>query len=499
MRWPALTRGRRVLLAAAGALLLLMLLAWLALPPWLKRTAEEQGSAWLGRQVTIAAVHVNPLKLSVAVDELVIAGPAAGAPPLLRLAYGEVNADIRSLWRRAPVVEAVELRSPVVHLTRVADGRYDFDDIVARLKPRRPASPDEPPPQFALYNLRLSGGEVQFDDKPKSRVHRLRAIELGLPFLSNMDDAVDVNVEPHLAFQLDDTAFDTGVQAKPFTHDRTGALTLKTGDIDLADWLAYLPADLPARPVAGQLALDLTLQFKAPVGAAPEVGLKGQVRAKQLRLNDAADSTLAELGALSAALVDVQPLRRQVSLGTLALEGLSVQAQRDAEGQINWLRALSASTAPAKPSTAGAAEKPWQLSLAKLSVKDGRVAWEDRAVRPVAQAGIEALQIELDGLRWPVTAGPAPAKLRAQGQLANPDARHSASAAAPPTPDWQLQGQWSAAGGQLRARGTAWPLAWAGSYLAPMLKPRLEGGLGFDANASWTGAPGEQPPIVKIA
>src|SRR5262249_43051352 len=43
------------------------------------------------------------------------------------------------------------------------------------------------------------------------------------------------------------------------------------------------------------------------------------------------------------------------------------------------------------------------------------------------------------------------------------------------------------------------PLAWAGSYLAPLLKPRLEGSLGFDATARWTGAPGEQAPTVQLA
>ncbi len=516
MRFP---RAVRWACWAVGALLLLMVLAWLALPPWLKHIAEEKGSAALGRAVTIGAVHVNPLRLSVAVDELVIAGPAAGAPPLLRLAYGEVNADIRSLWRRAPVVEGVELRSPVVQLARTADGRYDIDDIVARLSTKEPTAPDADPPRFAVYNLRLSGGELQFDDRPRQRVHHLRSVELGLPFLSNMEDAVDVNVEPHLAFQLDDTAFDTGAQAKPFTHDRSGALMLKTGDIDLADWLPYLPGDLPVRPVGGELAVDLTLQFKAPAGAAPELGLKGTVRAKKLRMVDAGNATLAELAGLSVALADVQPLRRQVALGAVTLDGLSLQAGRDDAGKLNWLKALRAPKEPvaapaaaASSSPVSAPEKPWQLSLAKLSLKNSRVQWEDQAVRPAMHAAIEALQLELEGLRWPVTGTAAPARLHAQGQLANVDARVDArpnapaprrKAAVPPpaplTPDWQLDGEWSATGGQVQAHAAAWPLAWAGPYLAPLLKPRLEGSLGFDATARWNGAPGEQTPTVQIA
>jgi hypothetical protein len=150
-----------------------------------------------------------------------------------------------------------------------------------------------------LYNLRVVDGQIRFDDRPKARVHEVRALQLGVPFLSNLDDAVEVLVQPHLAFELDGTAFDTGAQVTPFAPERAGSVAIKTGDIDLADWLPYLPSGLPLRPAAGTLALDLTLQFKAPPGAAPEVGVKGSLRAKGVRLADAGDATWAELASLS--------------------------------------------------------------------------------------------------------------------------------------------------------------------------------------------------------
>lgn len=296
---PPLTRGRRVLLWALGLLAVLMLLCWAALPGLLRGVLQTQGTAALGRAVSVQAVHVNPLTLTVTVEGVQVAGPTPQSPPLLALAHGAVNADLRSLLHLAPVVEAVQLRGLELRVARLADGRYDIDDILARLRPAQPAPAAAGPARFAVYNVDFQGGRIRFDDQPKGRVHEARDITLGLPFLSNLDNALEVTVEPRLAFQLDDTRFDTGAQARPFAQDRAGTLTLKTGDIDLADWQAYLPAGLPARPGAGRLALDLGVQFKLPPGGAPEVAVQGGVRARGLTVLDAAGAPLAALEGLA--------------------------------------------------------------------------------------------------------------------------------------------------------------------------------------------------------
>lgn len=505
MQIPTLTRGRRVLLWAFGCMALLMLLAWLALPRWLRGVAQDEATAALGREVRIEALRFNPLTLTLAVDGLQIAGPAPDAPPLLRLPYAAVNVDIRSLFRLAPVVEAVDVDGLELRVTRLADGRYDIDDLIARFKPKQPTPPDERPARFALYNLSLRGGLVRFDDRPKAKVHELRALTLGLPCLSNLEEAVDVHVEPRLAFELGDTHFDTGAQAKPFTQDRAGVLTLKTGEIDLANWLAYLPAALPVRPAAGRLSLDFGVQFKAPASGLAELALKGSLQAKALQVVDATGAPLAEVAGLAIQVDDLQPLRRRADVRSVALDGLSVTAARDAQGRINWLRAL-AGDQPASPARAAASapagaagprpapDAAWQLNLGRFTLQGGRVRWLDDAVRPAAQLAMEELTLQLDGLRWPVVATAPAAKLSLSGQLAAP-----AVAASSAAPSMQVQGEWSASGGQLQAQAARWPLGTAGPYLAAVLKPRLEGELALDATARWQGAPGEQLPTLQVA
>lgn len=470
-----------------------MLLAWLVLPLWLRGFAQDKASALLGRSVTIEALHINPLTLTVGVDGLVIGGPAndssAADKPLLRLAHGEVNAELVSLWRRAPVVGAIELQAPELNVARLANGRYDIDDLLTRFN--QPTVPAPEPQRFALYNLRITGGRIRFDDRPKARVHEVTHIELGVPFLSNLDDAVDVKVEPHLSFQTDDTSFDTGAQATIFSAERAGVFTLKTGDIDLSDWLPYLPAELPVRPVAGAVALDLTLQFKAPTNGNADVALRGGVRAKSIRLEDAAHARLAELGALTLQIADLQPLRHRVSLSAVDIDGLVLHVARDAQGRFN-LPSSSAPPANAEPTPAN----PWQLALTKLAVHNTKIHWRDEAVKPAVQWATEAVQLQLDNLRWPPAEGATPARLNATASLSNVVSPPAAGASAP---QWKLEGEWTAAGGQLQARGDDWPLAWVAPYTQALLKPRLEGSLGFEATAKWQGEPGAQLPVLQLA
>jgi Domain of Unknown Function (DUF748) len=477
-----------------------MLLAWALLPIVLQKVVETQGTALLGRAVGVQAVHVNPLTLTVTVEGLQIAGVTPEAPPLLALAQGVVNADMRSLLERAPVIKAVQLRGLDLRLTRLAEGRYDVDDIIKRLRTARPSEPGDEPARFAVYNVDLQGGQIRFDDRPVGRVHELRDLTLGLPFLSNLEDAVDVHVEPRLAFQLGDTRFDTGAQAKLFALERSGKLTLKTGEIDLAHWLAYLPASLPVRPGAGKLALDLTVQFKAPRGGTPEVVVQGSVQGRALTLLDESGRPLAELGGGAVQLEDLQPLRRRAAVRSVLLDGLSLHATRDDKGQSNWPVGSESAAAPAATAreTDTSAQPPasaWQFRLDQLVLKNGSVQWRDQAVRPAVQVALEGVAMQIDALQWPVAEGATPARLSAAASVRLPVVAAVASAA----PQLVLRGEWSAASGQLQSVLSAWPLAPAAPYLGRIIKPKLDGVLTVDATARWQGLPGVQTPIWSIA
>ena len=88
---------------------------------------------------------------------------------------------MESLLRLAPVAGAIQIDDPVLSLTHLGDGRLDIDDILARLRTPADKSTGEPL-QFALYNLRLTDGRVDFTDRSLQKTHELRGLNVSVPF-----------------------------------------------------------------------------------------------------------------------------------------------------------------------------------------------------------------------------------------------------------------------------------------------------------------------------
>ena len=330
-----------------GALLLLWAIGWLAVPPLLKSQAQTRLTEALGRTVTIGDVSFKPWALDLTVRQIVIAGSAPGSEPLLELAQLHVDLSSASITKRAPVIEALELDGLRLRVARTSEGHYDIDDLIARFTPRADAPPAEPV-TFALYNLQLRDAQVRFDDRPVKRVHQIDALQLALPFLSNLPAEVEVTVEPRLAFRLNGTAFDSGAQATPFAQNRAGALKLAMAGLDVAPYLGYVPESLPVRVVRGSVSAELALKFAQPKGGAPSVALSGSVGVRDLLLNDAAAAPLLSWRQVQLGLTDVQPLARRLAFSALRVEGVQLHAVRDAAGRINLLQ-VAGLDAPASP------------------------------------------------------------------------------------------------------------------------------------------------------
>ena len=127
----------------------------------------------------------------------------------------------------------------------------------------------------------LKGGSVDYTDADVKRTHALRELNLGIPFLSNLNAHRDVQVQPQLAFVLNGSRFDTAAEGTPFTQSRKTDATLRIAGFDLAPYLGYLPASLPVRLQAAVLDADLRLAFEQ--SPAPVVKLSGNLTARGAR------------------------------------------------------------------------------------------------------------------------------------------------------------------------------------------------------------------------
>ena len=129
--------------------------AWFVVPPIVKGQAEKAASDKLGRRLTLGHVAFNPWTLELIVDDIALAGASEGAPPQLVVKRVHADAALTSLFRFAPVIDALDIDAPMLRLSRLGDGRYDIDDVLQRLA-TLPTS--EEPARFAVHNIVVHGG-----------------------------------------------------------------------------------------------------------------------------------------------------------------------------------------------------------------------------------------------------------------------------------------------------------------------------------------------------
>lgn len=179
--------------------MLFAVVGFFAVPPIAKAKLESALSSALQRDVKVGAVAFNPFTLAADISDLSIV-PRGGGAPLL--AVDRIYADIEasSLFRWGPLVSALRVIHPQVHLVRQQDGRYNISDLIdAALAPPAAAAPPPPPPRFAISNIEVVDGRVDFDDQPEHRQHVIGDIRLGVPFISSLPSNVQIYVEPAFA------------------------------------------------------------------------------------------------------------------------------------------------------------------------------------------------------------------------------------------------------------------------------------------------------------
>ena len=128
-------------LVRAGIAVVVLAALWsataLIVPPTFKSRAERIALETLGRRLTIGDVAFNPWTLALRVDDIALAGASDAAPPQLQIRQLRSKVSVSWVFRLAPVIDRLEIDAPMLRVTRLADGRYDIDDVLAA--PRRGA------------------------------------------------------------------------------------------------------------------------------------------------------------------------------------------------------------------------------------------------------------------------------------------------------------------------------------------------------------------------
>jgi uncharacterized protein involved in outer membrane biogenesis len=369
---------RRLAYGVAG-IALLILAAWLAVPPIVRSQLESRLTEALGRKTTVGSVAFNPFSLQLTVREFAIAD-TTGSQPLL--AFDELVADLSSasIIHRAPVLDALRVVRPSLSLSRDAQGKYNVQDLVDRAL----AGPEGPPPRFSLNNIEVDDGTIAFDDGVAGRKHRLSSLGLGIPFLSSLPYQTEIRVTPRAEGSFNGSHFALGGTSVPFAERREGTLDIDFDALPLNEYVAYLPAKPRVDVAGGTLTTRLKLVFVGGKGEAQRLDLRGDARVDALAVNRRDGSSLVAAERIAVSLDAVDLVRREARVASVAIDAPSVDLKRLADGTLEiarpWFDAPPRPPqAPRESASPAAPEKPWTATLAKASIARGTIALADES------------------------------------------------------------------------------------------------------------------------
>ena len=412
-------RWRRRALWAAGAVALVGVAGFLVAPPLVKSLAERQLSELLHRPVSIEGLSINPYALSAEVRGLRVLEREGGATALgFTSLYA--NVSLESVFRGGAVVEEVRLVEPLVSVVRLEGRRYNWSDVIDEML----AKPDDgSKSHFAVHNIRIEQGRIEFDDRPAGQKHVVADLALGVPFVSNLPSQVETFVEPLLAMKINGAPFEIRGKARPFAADRESVVDLKFDGFDLTRFLAYVPVEKTFRLPGARLSSDLQASFTQPPEGAPALTLKGGVGLDGVEIQHADGAPAIKLPSLKVAINRLAPLAREVDIASVTLDKPEVTVGRDREGRISLLSLIPRpAPQPAAPSSgkaddtgapqAGAqaeAKAPaLALQLGEFKIAGGRIDFTDQLAAGAFHKTLQDLDVSLRKLALPAT---APAEL----------------------------------------------------------------------------------------
>jgi hypothetical protein len=413
------TWRRRLAVGAAVSTALFALIGFLVVPPIAKHVAQKQLGELLGRKVTIARVRVNPFALSVTIADFQIF-EADQTTPFVGFRRLYVNAQLSSIYRRAPVIKELGLdglRIRAVRLQATPDAwadtaAYNFSDILARMaaRPAEPPSPDTGTPRFSLNNIRITDAAISFEDRPLGSRHEVTELAVGVPFVSTLPVYLDSFVEPGLTVKVDGTPFAIAGRTKPFKDSLETLLEVRLDALDLTKYVQFVPLRLPFSVESARLTLALDLSFLRPRVDAPSVRLRGRVALDGLDVREkraAGPRPLASFTKLEIAIGDSDVTTQRFQVDRVLLSGLDAHVRRLPDGSLNLEHLAptgpgprgSAPAAPPRPSArAGATSEGPRFSVGTFTLEKAAVHFRDESVRPAFEADVRDIAVSVSGL-----------------------------------------------------------------------------------------------------
>jgi hypothetical protein len=418
---------RRIGLIVGVVIALFGLVGFAGVPLLLRHIMTGQVAAAMNRPVRVGAISFNPYTLKLDLDQLQI-GERGTSQSFIGISHLRIRASWASLLRLALVVKELHVERPVIQLVRTAEQRFNVSDLLDR--PVR-ADRSHSPFRFAVSNLQINDGTIQFDDKVLGGRHTIEQVRIDVPFISNLPADVDIAVQPLLRMVIDGSPLHISGKATPFAKLPASVVDLKLQQLDLSPYRTYLPQEIPITFAKGMLSCSVKVHV-VNEDSQPSIRLSGTMALDEVELYPhGQEETPIAWTRLSASIAQVDWAARQVTVDEMRADGVRVLVRRERDGGVNLASLIRAPTPPMPLDTAASASvSAWHYRIASLAIDNAEARLEDAAAPRPIELVVAPMHLHLKGLSSDLS---EPIGLELDGML-NHQGRFNITGTAVPAP-----------------------------------------------------------------
>src|SRR5262245_30505097 len=390
-------RTRKIAIWLVAIFAFFVILA-LAAPPLLKNKIAAELSTKLHRPVSIEQIRVNPLTMSLTVRGFLMKERQGSATAV---SFDELyaNLELRSLFRWAPVLKEIRLVKPYFNVVRNEDRTYNFTDLIDEFSkgPPEPKGPPASTPRFALNNIQVLDGKIDFDDRPEQTKHSVSAIKIGVPFISSIPSQVDIKVQPEFYALVNGAPFQINGETKPFKDSRESTIHLNIDKLQIAKYVEYAPMELNFKVPSGQLDSKLTVAFRTIKDKPAVLSITGNVGIADFVLREKTDTPLLNLPALDVVIDDIEVFAKQATLKSVKIQAPELHVTHNRDGTLN-LNSLVTESKTEKAQEQKTNEKPFGYRIEEIALDQGKVFFTDRGPEQPFEKRLENIHADVKGL-----------------------------------------------------------------------------------------------------
>ena len=385
----------------AGFFVFFTIAGFFAMPPLLKHLLIKNLSAELHRDVSINQIKVNPYTLTIAVRGVAVKEQGTAE---IFLSFEELFANIQavSIFKRAIVVGEIKLTKPYIKVIRDEDGTYNFGDLLekAATDTAAPAKKSQPL-QFSINNITISDGSVDFLDAPKEVFHEVTSLNLSIPFISNIRYYIQTSIQPRFSALVNGDSFAIEGKTKPFAESLETEFDINIHDLDLADYLGYMPARRKFNLLSGALDLTAKLVYIQNADKGPGLEVTGKMTLRDIDLADESSKSLWKVNKTELEIASVKPFDASIHLSRVDIQSPEINMRRNKDGTIDvftlmgLLAGAKGQQGEAKTPGESKDKKPMSLLVDTWQVRDGKTRFQD--FMPQEPVTVELRNAEIEG------------------------------------------------------------------------------------------------------